>query len=121
MIFLDTDILIDYLENVPSAVSKLDIYIGKDEKLVITDLTLGELAYIVQDRNILEEILEAFPVIGMDSKASMELVHIMKEFQFSQPPKFRYLYNAAIVIANDSHLITKNKQGYHNISGLRFL
>ncbi len=121
MIFIDTDILLEYLQNVPSTVSKLDIYIGKDETLVITDLTLAEIAYLIQDKTIIEEIIEAFPVVSMDGKASLELIRIMKDFQFRKPPKFRYLYNSAIVIANDGHIITKQKSNYQGILELRFL
>ena len=121
MIIIDTDIMVEYLENVPAAVSKLDIYIGKDQTLAITDLTLAELAYITQDPIIIEELQEAFPVVPMDNKASLELIHIMKRFQFTKAPKFRYLYNAAIAISTDSPIITKNKQNYSNIPNLRFL
>jgi predicted nucleic acid-binding protein len=117
MIVVDTEILIDYMLGKQQTALKLEIYIGK-EQLAITDLSLAEIAYIVQNPISIQNVVEAFEILNFDSDAALQLSTILT---YNPNIPFRYLYNASICVSKNYMLLTKNKEIYSRIKNLRLL
>jgi len=117
MIVVDTEILIDYMLGKQQTALKLEIYIGK-EQLAITDLSLAEIAYIVQNPISIQNVVEAFEILNFDSDAALQLSTILT---YNPNIPFRYLYNGSICVSKNYMLLTKNKEIYLRIKNLRLL
>lgn len=120
MIIVDTDFLIDYITNKQSAVKKLELYIGR-EKLYITDLILSELTYIIPSPDVIEGVIDAFEILYFDESASLEMINILREFQISEPPPFRVVYNSSIALSKSLAMLTKQREQYSRIKGVRIV
>lgn len=120
MILLDTDLLIEYMMNRQGAVKKFELYLGK-EKIYITDLVLGELVYIIPKSDVVESVIDAFEILTFDEAASLEMVNILRDFQLQEPPKFRVLYNSSIALSRSLAILTKNREQYAGIRGIKLL
>lgn len=120
MILLDTDILIDYMLGRQGAVRKLELYIGK-EKIYITDLVLAEVSYITSKPDVVESVIDAFEVLNFDESAALEMINILRDFQLRDPPKFRIVYNSSIALSRSLAILTKTREEYSLIKGIKLL
>jgi tRNA(fMet)-specific endonuclease VapC len=122
LVCLDTDFLIAYLRNDPTARTKLEELDQKEEPLYTTSINAFELykgAYNVKNSNELakvDNLLDAFYILMMDrDSAKMAGVFHNKLRTIGEAD----LLIGCITIANKQTLLTKNKKHFSQISGLK--
>lgn len=127
MVVLDTDILVAFLGNDPSAVGKIQTYEEIAEPVTATSITFFELykgayASSQKERNIqeIEQLLGRIDVHMFDVKSSQILGKIYNDLrQHGTTVDIMDQLIASIVVARNELLITRNIQHFSKIPGLR--
>jgi predicted nucleic acid-binding protein len=119
-ILMDTDILVEFLLGNEITARKIENYAGKDA-LVISSLTLAEVVYAVNDPNLVVDLVETFPVLEFDDRAALKMVQILSSMEFQRKLPFRFVFNASVALANDAVLLTKKRELYSTIPGLKLV
>ncbi|MGB9719541.1 MAG: type II toxin-antitoxin system VapC family toxin [Candidatus Anstonellales archaeon] len=118
-ICLDSDIIIDFLEGRRATIEKLRYYIEKEE-IVTTSVVMFEVLSSVKSIAPVLRFMKNLEILGFDSQsaelASKFYHEGMKE---GVRTSTRAIINAAICIRNDAFLLTKNRNEYEGIKGLK--
>ena len=119
-ILVDTDVLIEFLLGNKAAVKKIENYAGKEE-LHISSLTLAEISYSISDRELLNDVIEAFPLLYFDDRAALKMNQLLSAMEFEKKVPFRFLFNSSVALANDAVMLAKRRDIYSTIPGLRLI
>lgn len=116
---LDTDILIDYLRGIDAAISFVEKAI--QNSCFISAISIAELFAGVRDgheRRLLEQFLEAFKVIDLNSDIAKAGGLYRRDFGKSHGVGLADALIAAAVDACDVQLATLNKKHYPMLSNV---
>jgi predicted nucleic acid-binding protein len=118
-ICLDSDIIIDFLEGRKAAIEKLKHYIEKEE-IVTTSVVMFEVLASVRSIAPVLRFMGNLEILGFDEQ-SAELASKIYRDGTKEGIRLstRAIINAAICIRNDAFLLTKNRNEYAGIKGLK--
>lgn len=123
---LDTDIVIEVLRGNQRVVARMD-QLGPGTQISITGLTIYELykgVAVMQDedrREEVEQFISSAETLDLDLKAEKKAGEIYANLRSNgELISDADILIAAIVIANDSILVTNNTKHFSRIEGLEF-
>jgi len=126
MKFLDTNILSYFLKNDAVVTSKFAGELAKGEEIAITSVTVYEIikGFKRESRpkkeKLFEEFLKNVKVCHLDGKAIYIAADIYARLcKKGTPLDTADIFIAAIVLRNDSTLVTNNTEHFNKIPGLR--
>lgn len=119
-ICLATEVVIDFLKGDENTIQKIKLY--SNEELFITVFTLFELRSLIKKKEVVSEFLNYVSVLPFDERASEIAVKILLDDKIHHIERNNYyIFNAAICIANDVLLFTKERAYYEGIKLLKFV
>ncbi|MEM2963732.1 MAG: type II toxin-antitoxin system VapC family toxin [Candidatus Anstonellales archaeon] len=118
-ICLDSDIILDFLEGRKATIEKLKHYIEKEE-IVTTSVVMFEVLSSVKSIAPVLRFMEQLDILVFD-KQSAELASKLYRDGMKEGIRIpsRAIINAAICMRNDAFLLTKNRNEYEGIKGLK--
>lgn len=119
-ICLDSGVIFDFLVGEESTRQKIKFY--SHESLCITSLTLFEIRSVVEKQEVVSELLGFFTVVGFDDSAAEAAAKIVREdLHHGNSRNTKSTLNAAVCIANDMLLFTKDRREFEGIRGLKLV
>ena len=124
---IDTNVVVDIFRGDTTLLNKIENITKQKNNFFITILTLAELykgAYLSarQEKNILliKEFIKNIEILNFSKEASEIYGKKFSELQnLGKQTEEIDLLIGSIILANDANLITKNKNHFENISGLK--
>ena len=112
--FFDTNILIDWLNDRPPAITELSRYSRhRLSRIVWTEILAGE---SLETRDVIRELLAAFDIVEIDARIAAAAADI----RHRSPMKLLDAYVLATAQVNGAILITRNTQDFPaNLPGIR--
>ncbi len=123
---IDSDVLINFLRNEPSALRAIESLNENNEKLITTSINSFELLKGVSrfskvKQEQVRSFLTNFVVLDFDFKSSekaAEIFNFLKEA--GNPLDIADIMIASIAITNNQPLLTQNKKHFERINELKF-
>lgn len=104
--FFDTNILIDWLSDIPKAIAELSRYKKhRISRVVWTELLAG---VPIEDRDALQQVISYFEVVEIDARIAASAADI----RFRSPMKLMDAYILATAQVNGAILITRNTKDF---------
>lgn len=117
VILVDTNVLIDYLDEVPEIVIELDALATKRLAIsIVTELGILYGMFRKEERRT-KEFLNKFERIHLDKETGMKAVELM--WGYSNRPKLPDCFIAATALCNNVRLFTLNRKDFDYIKGLK--
>lgn len=116
VILVDTNVLIDYLDQVPEVVAELDALSTK--RLAISLVTELEILYgmFKKEERRTKEFLNKFERIHLDKETGLKAVELM--WGYHDRPKLPDCLIAATALCNNGRLYTLNRKDFDYIDGV---
>ncbi len=119
-ICLDSGVVFDFLTGEENAKQKIKLYSKED--LCITSITLFEIKSVVEKQEIISELMSFMTVLNFDENAAEIAAHILREdLHYGTTRGTKNIMNAAICIANDTLLFTKERKEFEGIKKLKLV
>ncbi|RME79954.1 MAG: hypothetical protein D6769_00815 [Methanobacteriota archaeon] len=119
---LDIDILLDFLMGDEKAEEKLSIYLNrKDAELCVASTTLSELYVAVRNPSIVDELADHVVILPITEEVAQKVRDVFDYMDEYEKVKMSHVYVASACLAHEAVLLTKNRQRYSNIPGLKVL
>ncbi|MFA5077340.1 MAG: type II toxin-antitoxin system VapC family toxin [Candidatus Micrarchaeia archaeon] len=119
-ICLSSDVVFDFLTGDENTKQKIKMYSTED--MCITSLTLFELRCAVEKQDVVSEFLNYVSVMDLDTSASEAAARIIKEdLRHGNTRSTKSTLNAAMCIANNVLLFTKDRASFDGIRGLKLV
>lgn len=118
-ILLDTDVLIDYLRDLPAAVGFLE---NLTEPLLISSMTVAELYAGVregEERQVLDLFIRAFEVVPVDDEIAIRGGLFRRDYRASHGTGLADAILAATAEFRRAQLVTLNARHYPMLSDLK--
>jgi predicted nucleic acid-binding protein len=109
-----------YLIGEKPTVDKLNLY-TKSEEMVVTAITLADIAMTLGDESVPHKIADNFEVLPFDLEAALKSMEIYKIMQENGNEKLKIAYNAAIVINNSAVMLTRDRKRYIGVPDLKLI
>ena len=122
MVCLDSDILIDFLNNKKEAVQKVAELKKENSPLAITSINSFELLNIASKEKLesIHNFLLNFDIYNFDFESSDSAANIFQELKSrGNLLDLADIMIAAIVISNDETLVTRNIKHFERITNLK--
>lgn len=122
MVCLDSDILIDFLNNKKEAVKRIDKLRKENISLSITSINSFELLNIASQEKIekIRNFLFSFDIYNFDFESSSKAAQIFQELKSNgKMLDLADVMIAATVISNDETLLTGNIKHFERIKELK--
>ncbi len=112
--FFDTNILTDWLNDIPKAIAELSRYKKhRISRIVWTELLAG---VPIEDRDVLQQTISHFEVVEIDARIATAAADI----RFRSPMKLLDAYILATAQVNGAILITRNTKDFpEQMPGIR--
>lgn len=119
-ICLDSEVIVDFLRGERNTVEKIKQY--EEEELCATTLTIFELLLAIRKQEIVNQFIRNITPLSFDEKCGIIAARIYNDSQdIGMVRPVRNIITAAVCINNGAFLVTKNRNYYERIRGLKLV
>ncbi len=121
-ICLDSDVAFDFLRGEQNIVEKLKYYASREE-ICINALTMIQLVAAIRKQDVAHAFVNSVTVLELNITAARIATQILQELKEKgySSKNVDHVLTAAMCIANNAFLITKDRKKFEGIKGLKLV
>lgn len=120
-ICLDSDVALEFLRGDRATVEKLQHYANREE-ICIHPLTAVELGSSIRKKDVMDNLLHTITILPIDKKTAQVTIQLLQDLrERGFRPSLFAVYTAAICLAHNAFLFTKDRSKFEGIKGLKLV